>query len=208
MFRRLLPETTDFFSFFEEHIEVTTTICRELIAMTENGTDFGASAARVKDLERKADDVTRRCMKALQRTFITPFDRMAIKSLIGSLDDIPDAIDEAVSRLSLFDIHELRPEVRRFAEVLLKASEELAEALKLLRSLKNEVAINHQCVQVLRLENEGDVVLRQALISLFRETQDPILIIKWKEIFEYLEEATDCTEDVANQISGIVIEAS
>lgn len=207
MFRRFLPETTDFFTFFEEHIAVTRKICDELIAMSNNGFDFSDAAARVKELERTADDVTRRCMKALQRTFITPFDRMAIKGLISSLDDIPDAIDEAVSRISLFGIRELRPAVRQFAEVLSRMASELEEALKLLRNLKNEAAINRQCVNVLKLENEGDQVLRDALISLFDEAE-PVLIIKWKEILEYLEEATDCGEDVANQISGIVIEAS
>ncbi len=207
MFSRFLPKTTDFFAFFKEHIDVTRKICDELLAMSESDFDISDAAMRVKELERTADDVTRRCMKALQRTFITPFDRMAIKGLIGSLDDIPDAIDEAVSRISLFGIHELRPAVRKFAEILSMMAVELEKALHLLHNLKNEAAINRHCVNVLRLETEGDQVLRDALISLFDEAE-PVVILKWKEIFEYLEEATDCGEDVANQISGIVIEAS
>lgn len=208
MFRRFLPQTTDFFTFFEEHISIANQTCQELLALTEPGADLAQSVVKVKELERKADDVTRQCVRSLQKTFITPFDRTAIKTLITNLDDIVDAIDEAVSRIVLFEIIELRPQVKTFAVVLSKATEELAQALKLLRNLKNEAAINQKCMHVLRLEHEGDEALRQALISLFKEAENPVLIIKWKEIFDFLEQATDVCEDVANQIQSIVIEAS
>jgi len=209
MFKRFLPETTDFFSFFEEHGTVLIQMCNELLCMCEPGADLAVFAGSIKTLERKADDVTRRCLKALQKTFITPFDRTQIKGLIGNLDDIADSIDEAASRILVFEIKELRPEVKTFAEILLKATSHLKEALNLLRNLKNEPAINQKCIAVIKLENEGDEILRQALTSLFKNGSDnPVLIIKWKEIFEHLEEGTDMAEDAANQINGIVIEAS
>ena len=208
MLKKFLPQTVDFFAFFKEHCVVLTKACQELLLMTEVGADLSMCAGRIKDLERAGDDVTRRCIKALQKTFITPFDRTEIKALVGGLDDILDAIDEAVSRIVLYDIRELRPQVRTFAEILVRASEKLGEALTLLENLKNEAAINQKCIAILKLENEGDETLRNALHQLFTEVADPILIIKWKEIFEYLEEATDVAEDVANDIHGIVIEAS
>ncbi|NMC63379.1 MAG: DUF47 domain-containing protein [SAR324 cluster bacterium] len=209
MFKRFLPETTDFFSFFEDHSTVLTQMCNELLAMCEPGADLAVVVGSIKTLERKADDITRRCLRALQKTFITPFDRTQIKGLIGNLDDIADSIDEAASRILVFEIKELRPEVKTFAEILLKATNYLKEALDLLRNLKNEPAINQKCIAVIKLENEGDEILRQALTSLFKNGSDnPVLIIKWKEIFEHLEEGTDMAEDAANQINGIVIEAS
>lgn len=208
MFRRFLPETVDFFALFEEQAAVALKTSEALLAMTEPGASLPDCASKIKDLERAADDAARRCVRALQRTFITPFDRTQIKSLISAIDDIVDSIDEAASRIVLFEIQEMRPDVRIFADILIKATTQLCEALNLLRNLKNEAAINQKCVAVLRLENEGDVALRAALMSLFKETKDPVLIIKWKEVFEHLEEATDGGQDVANIINGIVIEAS
>ncbi len=128
--------------------------------------------------------------------------------LIKRLDDIVDSVDAAMSRLALYELTEMRAEAVQLAEVLLKAVEEIAGALKGLRNLKNSEAISKRLIAVHRLENEGDAVLRNALMRLFQEDDRPALIIKWKEIFERLEKATDRCEEVANLIEKIVIEAS
>jgi uncharacterized protein Yka (UPF0111/DUF47 family) len=125
------------------------------------------------------------------------------------MDDIIDAVDATTSRVALYELTEIRPEAKRLAEVLVKASQQIEVAVRSLRNLKNTRALYEKLISVHQLENEGDNILREALARLFKEEQnDAILIIKWKEIFERLERATDRCEEVANLIEKIVIEAS
>lgn len=176
--------------------------------MTEPGADISACVARIRELEHESDTVTHRCIKELQKTFITPFDRLHIHKLIRRLDDIADCIEEASSVISLHEITELRPEVRNQGEILLQAISTIEHGVTLLRDLKNEEEIKKVCITIHRLENEGDQALRAAIKRLFSENSGPLEVIKWKEIFEHLERATDRCEDVADIIQGVIIEAS
>lgn len=208
MFRRLLPKETCFFDFFEEHIVLCIRACEELVAMEDPTIDIGAKVASIKELEREADTVTHRCIAELQKSFITPFDRGEIHDLIKNLDDILDDLDEAVSRIIIFELKELRPETTASGHILLRATTALSDALKLLRNLKNSEAIHEKCIAVHQCEHDGDTLMRSALMRLFREEKEAVVIIKWKEIFDYLERATDRCSDVADAIEGVVIEAS
>jgi uncharacterized protein len=207
MFRKILPRETSFFDYFEQHSALMLEACQELLALTSGPDDLAVKAARIKDLERAADQVTHRCIEALHKTFITPIDRADIHNLIKRLDDVIDSIESATSRIVLYELAEMRPEAKALAEVLVRAASEIGEALKCLRNLKNAKAIQDHCVAIYHLENEGDAILRAALVRLFRE-ENAILVIKWKEIYERLEKATDRCEAVANIIQGVVIEAS
>ncbi len=208
MFGRLLPKTTCFFDFFEQHIALTIQGAEELLALAEDGADRQARIARIKDLEHQTDAVTHQCIEALHRTFITPLDRGDIHRLIKRLDDIIDCMDAAVMRIGLYEIGDIRAEVREIAQVLVRATSEVGLAIAQMRKAVNSPEIQKHCVAVYHHENEGDTVLRAALARLFREERDPIMVIKWKEIFETLERAVDRCEDVANILQGVMIEAS
>ncbi len=208
MFKNLLPQTIDFFEFFEEHSKISIKVAEKFLSMCNGEISISECATEVKNLEHKADDVTRRCFKAIQKTFITPFDRGAILSLIKNQDDITDMADEVISRLNLFEITEFRVETKQFCEILDKSIRILAEVVNFLRDLKNEPLIKQKCISIKKLENEADELLRSSLTRLFKEEKDPITIIKWKEIFEHFEAVTDICEDVANLVQGIVVEAS
>lgn len=208
MFRSLLPREVCFFDYFEQHAAMSVQACNEFLALVQGKADNVTQAARLKDIEHQADDLTHRCIEELNKTFITPIDRVDIHMLIKRLDDIMDSMDAAASRMALYELVEMRPEAQQMAEVLLKAIQEIQIALKGLRSLKNTDVIKEKLISIHQLENDGDAILRAALSRLFKEEERPILVMKWKEIFERLEKATDRCEDVANLIEKIVIEAS
>jgi uncharacterized protein Yka (UPF0111/DUF47 family) len=124
------------------------------------------------------------------------------------MDDVMDYVEAAAERLALYELSTPTPEVGSMAVSLMKSAERVLEAVAGLRDLKNSDAILEKCVEINRLENEADTVLRGALARLFREEQNPITIMKWKEIYELMETATDRCEDVANIIEGVVLENS
>lgn len=208
MFRHLLPKEVCFFDYFEQHVALTLTACKEFLTLVGGRMDYAAQATRIKEIEHQGDDLTHRCIEALNKTFITPIDRVDIHALIKRLDDILDSVDATASRMALYELTETRAEALQLAEVLVKAVEATQVAVKGLRGLKNVDAIMAQLIAIHQLENDGDSILRVALARLLREEARPIEVIKWKEIFERLEKATDRCEEVANIIEKIVIEAS
>ena len=209
MFKRILPKEDSFFDYFERHSRLSVDVCRELNEIALNPVELVNRTNRIKGIEHEADDITHKCIDALHRTFITPIDRADIHRLIKRLDDIIDSVDSTAARMMLYDLSEMRQEFGQFTGVLIQATTEVESAISNLRNLKkrNEI-IEKCCAAVYETEKTGDQLLRSALDRLFKEEKDPILIIKWKDIFERLEHATDRCEEVANIIQGIVIEAS
>ena len=206
MFGKLLPRQNCFFDFFDEHARLTvagTKAFRELIAP---GADQRQIAHRIKDLEHESDQVTHSCVAALHRTFITPIERNDIFRLISTMDDIMDNIEATSERLVLYELTVIRPEVAAMTDVLSRCTEAVQVAVGGLRSMKNAAPILETCVLINQLENEADAVLRGALAAIFRQEAEPLMVIKWKEIFEYLESASDCCEDVAQIVEGVVLE--
>ncbi|MEW5876045.1 MAG: DUF47 family protein [Candidatus Zixiibacteriota bacterium] len=209
MLKRLLPFETSFFEFFEKHSRLSIETCKELALIAQTPSDLPLRVRRIKELEHQADDVARECIAALHRTFITPIDRADIHRLIKRLDDIVDAIDALASRMVLYDIRLVWPEMQLLTTILVNATSELHGALCGLRNMNGDLErIQSHCASVYECEKEADEVLRTALARLFNEEKDPVTVIKWKEIFERLERATDHCETVANIIEGVVIEAS
>jgi uncharacterized protein len=208
MLRNLLPRNTDFFDLFEKHAALTVEACKQFKALTSPGADMTALAKRISDLEHDADDVTHRCIEELHKTFITPIDRYDIHNLIKRMDDVIDSLDSATVRMRIYEIEEIRPEAGELADVLVRAAIEMGHAITGLRNMKNATAINDHCIALHELEGEADGILRKAIIRLFKEETNTILVIKWKEIFERLEKATDRCEGVANIIEGLVIEST
>ena len=208
MFGRFLPKESSFFDFFEEHAELTVEGVKEFLSMVTTGANIETKARRIHDIEHETDVITHRCVETLHKTFITPIDRDNIHRLITRMDDIMDYVEAAAERLALYELSVMTPEVRDLADTLLRAVQQVELALKGLRNLKNPQAVLKQCIDINRLENESDQVLRRAVARLFKEEKDPIVIIKWKEIYENLENAADRCEDVANIIEGVILEHS
>ncbi len=206
IFGRILPRETSFFDFFERHAALTVEAAKEFLSLVATGANIPAKAKRIKELEHETDVITHHCVEALHKTFITPIDRDQIYRLISRMDDICDYIEAASERISLYDLHVMPPDAKDMADVLVRAMQGVEQALKGLRDMKNADAIVKKCIEINRFENEGDAILRASVARLFRECKDPIEIIKWKEIYEHLENATDRCEDVANIIEGVVLE--
>ncbi|TAH37285.1 MAG: DUF47 domain-containing protein [Planctomycetota bacterium] len=206
MFGRFLPKETSFFEFFERHAAVTGEGAREFLSLSEPLVNVHAKVRRIKELEHEADVITHDCVEALHKTFITPIERDDIHRLITRMDDIMDYVDEASERISLYEIHEFTPELRSMAEILVRATEQILGAVKGLRNMKNAAPVRRACVDINHLENQGDGIYQRAVARLFKEERDPIAVIKWKEMYESLENAVDRCEDVANTLDGIVLE--
>lgn len=208
MLRRFLPRETNFFEYFEQHATMTIDACRAFLELTQGKADHLTLASKIKSIEHQADMLTHRCVDELNRTFITPFDRVDIHQLINQLDNIVDSVDSAASRIALYELTDMRTEALLLAELLVKSALEIESALKSLRIPGRAEEVKKCLINVHHFENEGDTILRAALTRLFKEEVNAILIIKWKEIFERLEKVTDRCEEVANLIEKIVIEAS
>jgi predicted phosphate transport protein (TIGR00153 family) len=205
---RLLPHDASFFTHFEHQGQKTVEGCVAFLAMVENPTNLEAKAERVKQIEHECDEITHAVVEGLHRTFITPIDRNDIHRLITKMDDIMDMVEAAADRLALYDLPTMTPEAADLARCLVSSAEHVLSAVSGIRDLGKQNAILQHCIEINRLENVADSILRGALVRLFREEKDPIAIIKWKEIYETLESATDRCEDVANIIEGVVLENS
>lgn len=208
MFGRFLPKETSFFDFFEQHAALTVEGTKEFLSLVTTGANIETKAKRVSDIEHETDVITHRCVEALHKVFITPFDRDNIHRLITRMDDVMDFVEAAAERIALYELTVMTADVRDMADCLLRASQQVELAIKGLRNLKDPQSILKQCIDINRLENESDQILRRAVAKLFKEEKDPIMVIKWKEIYENLENAADRCEDVANIIEGVILEHS
>jgi len=208
MFGRLLPTDSAFFDLFQEHAALTAQGTRDLQALILDGVHPAARAKRIQEIEHETDVITHRCVEALHRTFITPIDRDDIHRLITRMDDVMDFVEAAADRLALYEIDDTMPGAGALAGVRVRAADEVARALGELRHKKSYPAVLERCIEINRLENEGDDILRNALARLFREQKDAIRVMKWKEVLENLESAIDRCEDVANILEGLILEAA
>jgi uncharacterized protein len=209
MFGRLFPtEGKVFFELFERHASKTLEAARLLHAMLKNPVALSDQARCIKELEHEGDVITHRAVETLHRTFVTPIDRGDIHRLISRLDDILDLIDATAERVWLYNIDTVNREACALAETLVNAASEVSRAMAGLRDLKNRDALLHVCMEINRYENEGDTLLRGAVARLFEENTDPLMVIKWKDIYEFLEDAIDRCEDVANVVEGVALEYS
>jgi predicted phosphate transport protein (TIGR00153 family) len=157
---------------------------------------------KLRDLEHQGDEVTHRVNRELNKTFITPFDREDIYALAGAVDDVIDLADEVADVIILDRVDVITDEARQMGDILLQAGQELVEAFDKLESRKD---MTRHWVRIHDLENQADTVTRQAIGDLFQDSQDPIYIIKWKDVYALLEKTVDRTEDIANILESVTI---
>jgi hypothetical protein len=204
MIRKFLPKETDFFSMFEKAAQ---NVKKGAILLVEMMEDLGSAEAKAKDIyeaEQEGDLLTHEVMRKLNKTFLTPVDREDIHALVGRIDDVLDLIWASADRVVLFKLNSAPPEAIDLSKTLLETTEFIAKAVGCLKDKKYSY-IQEYCIEINRLENRGDRIFREALVKLFDNINDPILVIKWKEVYEHLEEANDTCEDVADILEGIVL---
>lgn len=206
MFKFLFPKDLNFFAQFDHHAEICVESSKLFLEMLEHFGEAPAKARRIADVEHKADEVTHKTLEMLHQTFITPIDRDQIHELITKMDDVVDLIHGASRRLVLYEIGAPTPPLLELAKTLHHSVQEMQSAIKALRNLKNREAILRACVEINKLENDGDSLRDSAVAALLKEPQNAVDVLKWKEIYESVETALDCCEDVANVIEGVVLE--
>ncbi|MFQ5778099.1 MAG: DUF47 domain-containing protein [Terriglobia bacterium] len=202
---RLMPRERGFFTLFTQ---VTGNIQEGARALAELFNDFQqvpAKVKKIKDIEHRGDEMTHEIFTKLNQTFVTPFDREDIHALTSKLDDVLDLIDAVAARLVIYQVNRVRPGAAEMADILVRSTTEIHAAVSRLE--KQDGILDH-CIQINSLEEEGDAAVRAAIAALFREEQDPVEIIKWKEILEVLETATDKCEDVANVLETVVLKSA
>jgi predicted phosphate transport protein (TIGR00153 family) len=205
----LMPREARFFKLFNQHAELIAAGGRAAAELVRQYADEARRAeliARIGDLERRADKFTYETVQLLHSTFITPFDRNDIHRLISGMDDVLDLIQDAAESMHLFDIRTLPPESLRMAELLESCCERVAAAVGLLDSMDNAPRALALAQEIDGFESEADAVMRAGISKLFREEQDVRQLIKHKNVYEYLENAIDKCQDVANVIEAVVVE--
>src|SRR5919205_714703 len=199
------PKEREFFDLFEEAGSNLVRAAELLERMLDQWPDHGELGRDVVVCEQEGDRITHDIIQRLNQTFVTPFDREDIYALASALDDVVDFIEEAADYLGLYKIEAPMEQAQRLAHVLLQSSRAIAEAMPRLRSFED---IAHYTVEINRLENDGDRITREAMAALFDGGIDPMVVIRWKDIYERRENAIDATETVANILEGIVIKNS
>jgi predicted phosphate transport protein (TIGR00153 family) len=201
----IAPREREFFDLFEEaggNIQRAAALLEEML---HDYPDRSELAREILICEQEGDRITHDIIQRLNQTFVTPIDREDILALASALDDVVDFTEEVADYLGLYQIEAPMEQAQQLAKVLHQASRQIAQALPRLRGFKD---ISHYTVEINRLENDGDRITREAVASLFDNGIDPMVVIRWKDIFEKLEDAIDATEHVANIIEGIALKNS
>ena len=199
---RLIPREEKFFTDFQALADELKHGARLLEEMLAPERPAWEKADEIKEVEHKCDQLTHEIIQRLNRTFVTPLDREDIFNLARSLDDVMDAIDAAGALVRLYRLDSVRVGARELARIVTASTDQVRLAVGAMQEHKG---LMPHAIEVNRLENEADRVHHQAVSKLFEEERDPLTIIKWKEMFDFLEDASDRCEDVANVIEGVMV---
>jgi hypothetical protein len=204
---RLIPRDGKFFDMFSAMSSNLTEGARVLadLLQSSDSPDVEAGRSRIKAIEHQGDEMTHNIVRKLNQTFITPFDREDIYRLASSIDDVLDFINTAADKMVLYKIANPPPPAAALAVLIVRQSEEISKAVAVLETTKG---VLEHCVEINRLEDEADRVCRAAIAELFEHEKDPITLIKFKELYEVLETATDKAEDAANVLEGVVLKSA
>ncbi len=198
----LVPQKREFFELYSRAARNAVEIARLLVRLLDEFPNDDDLLRDIKELEHEGDRLTRDLIDLLNRTFVTPFDRDDMYRLSAALDDICDHIDEAAGNVSSYGVVEIRPAAKEQAHVILRSAEKLREAVDRIDGFKDS---SRQLHELRDLEDEGDRLNRAAVADLFSTTDDPLVIIRWKDIHEQLEEAVDACENAADVLEAILV---
>jgi uncharacterized protein Yka (UPF0111/DUF47 family) len=208
MLEKLMPKSDEFFDDFDKQCAVTVEGARMLHSLLSDYRDVDARVQALKDVEHRGDEVTHAAFNRLHQQFITPFDRGQIHSLLSRIDDVLDLTNAAAARLQYYEIQSSLPDATELARLLVLCTEKVREVVAALRLIKQPDQILAGVKDIKKLESQADEALRAGLGRLFKSGVDPLTVIKWKEIYDLIEMATDKCQDVANVIEGVVLEHS
>jgi uncharacterized protein len=202
---RMIPKEEKFFDLFYELATKIEEGGKLFLDLVEHYEYSEPKIVKLKELEHEADVITHRTYEKMHKTFLTPIDREDIYALVNKMDSILDMIEASAARMSLYKVKIPAKEIVDQAKILNEAIKKVKYIVHAMRNMKNAKMIIDACVEINTLENEGDIIMRMTMTRLFEQEKDPIELIKWKEIFERIEEAIDVCEDVANIVEGIVL---
>lgn len=205
---RFLPQDGRFFQLFHDAATNANSAAQVLVDLLEHYEDVERKVRHMRDIEHRGDEITHQVFNALNSTFVTPLDRDDIRDLASKLDDFVDYIEDAARRMLLYHIEKPTQLARLFARILQEQSALIAVAIPMLEHPKQRDELTRHLVEINRLENEGDELLDQALGSVYEGVQEvPALIqaMRWRELYDLLEDATDRAEDIANTMEGIAL---
>jgi uncharacterized protein len=208
-FQALMPREERFYDLFERHAETVVAGAWALRKMLDGGAGVDACRQEIRRQEHAADDITRETLLAVRRTFITPFDRSDIRDLITAMDDTIDEMHQTSKATQLYDTREFDSSMRRIGDIIVQSAELTRDALPLLRAMSaNHGKLSAFSEEITRIEDEADTIHDEGLKELFRahRTSDPMAFIVGSEIYGHLEKVVDGFEDIANRVTGIVIE--
>ena len=206
MFRfPFIPREEKFFGLFEDSAQNVVKAAQDLKEMVDTWESVGERVGKITDLEHHGDTITHQIMAQLNRTFVTPFDREDIALLAHSLDDVIDFIHAAADAMLVYKVGHASQRARELADIIVQAAIEVERAMPHLRHRAELKLIFERCVEINRLENMADRVFRSAMGELFDDATDIADVIKWREIYEHMESATDRCEDVANVLEGVAL---
>jgi predicted phosphate transport protein (TIGR00153 family) len=201
---RIFPKEIDFFEIFDQAAQNLINAADALVQLFEHFDDLEHRVKKIHDFEHEGDLLTHEVMRRLNKTFLTPIDREDIHALASRIDDVLDLIWAAADRFLLYQVKEKTDNVDELAILLSDHAKAIHRAIKELKN-KRYSFVHDMCIEINRLENAADRIFREAMGRLFEKEKDPIEVIKWKEILEHMENATDQCEDVANILEGIVL---
>ncbi len=206
---RLIPRKVEFFNVLEQQAENTLKGARLLQTCLEEfprADELYLVSKEIHNVEHAGDDLVHKIVDRLNKTFITPLDREDIYALTSKLDDVLDFVDTVSKRLVLFQIVEPTAQAIELSRIITRSAEEIVAGVRLLRNLKHGEAILRVCTRINQLENDADQVARDGLTALFQDHgKDAMEVIKWKDLYEHLEVATDKCEDVANILETVLV---
>jgi uncharacterized protein len=201
----LIPKEEKFFELFEQHANTNVEAARIFRELAQKWDPASPLIEKLEELEHEADITTHEVYDRLNRTFITPFDREDIHALASELDDVVDLIQSVSNRMKLYRVAKSTDDFAQLAEILHHATQAVQKAVAELKNPEKERRVLDYCIEINRLENAGDRALDVAISKLFQGTPDPLEVIKWKEIYETIEEAIDKCEDVAGTLESILV---
>jgi hypothetical protein len=202
---RFLPTEENFFEVFDEMAQILVDAAASLQELINNYENIVEKTLYLRSMEKKADEATTLIFSRLNVSFVTPIDREDIHALAASMDDVLDYIEASADRMKLYGVDKPREEAAELAALLVEGTKQIQKGVHAVSDFRDIESILQPCIEINKVENQGDEVQRRALARLFREEAKPLEIAKWQEIFDRLETATDRCEDVANVLESIVV---
>lgn len=204
MFRITAKEEL-FFDLFVEAAQASCKAAEMLAKLMNNYTDIHEQIKAIEEVEHEGDLHVHRILQQLNKSFITPIDREDIYLIAKELDNITDDIESTAHRFKMLNVKTIKEEAKLMADLIIQCTRELKDVMDDLKNMKKSTSLREKIIEVNRIENVGDEIFRNAITDLFASEKDPVEVIKWKEIFEYLENTLDACEDVANIAEGVIM---